>query len=309
MFQPNVWHRPSPNFVRVRTEACKLAKAPVSVADIEACSSQPDSTLSRSEEHPQDGQDTHPTDCNESCPASQPTAASINSTATTPRVLRLPTLIRKHNSELGHRKRKMTIGAVVNAAVAAEREASTSFESQDQLDLPESDVLEVYFCGSHSDVGGGSVTNTTQRSVSQIPLRWMVRQVKLADCGIIFDKHAMRRLKVPTDHPHSPKHASAWEKELDLADIQAPLHDQLDRVGSRLPSAWWLAEFVPSLFRWQTEDGDWRKEWKLNVGHGRQIRQPSSLPLFFHFTVRERMRDGYRPQAVWDADIEPQYVE
>jgi hypothetical protein len=63
----------------------------------------------------------------------------------------------------------MTLPTVVKAMVAAEAEGS--FET-DQLDRqPDTDVLECYFVGGHSDVGGGSVSNATQHSLSQITLR------------------------------------------------------------------------------------------------------------------------------------------
>ncbi|KAI0699326.1 hypothetical protein C8T65DRAFT_659921 [Cerioporus squamosus] len=59
------------------------------------------------------------------------------------------------------------------------------------------DVLEVWFTGCHSDVGGGAVTDDTKISLSDITLRWMVREVVLAQCGIAFDQAALVRAKIP----------------------------------------------------------------------------------------------------------------
>ncbi|RDX42628.1 hypothetical protein OH76DRAFT_1410973 [Lentinus brumalis] len=59
------------------------------------------------------------------------------------------------------------------------------------------DVLEVWFVGCHSDVGGGSVTDDTKISLSDITLRWMVREVVLAQCGISFDQAALVRANIP----------------------------------------------------------------------------------------------------------------
>jgi hypothetical protein len=82
---------------------------------------------------------------------------------------RLSAIVQKHAAELRPRRKKMTLPTVVKAMVAAEAEGS--FET-DQLDRqPDTDVLECYFVGGHSDVGGGSVSNATQHSLSQITLR------------------------------------------------------------------------------------------------------------------------------------------
>lgn len=59
------------------------------------------------------------------------------------------------------------------------------------------DVLEVWFAGCHGDVGGGSVSNNTPHCLADISLRWMVRQVVLSQCGILFDQDALRRANIP----------------------------------------------------------------------------------------------------------------
>ena len=50
----------------------------------------------------------------------------------------------------------------------------------------QSDVLEVWFAGAHADVGGGAVENDKRHKLSQIPLRWMLRQCFECDTGIMF---------------------------------------------------------------------------------------------------------------------------
>ena len=49
------------------------------------------------------------------------------------------------------------------------------------------DVLEVWFLGCHADVGGGAVANEERHKLSQIPLRWMIRQCFECDTGILFN--------------------------------------------------------------------------------------------------------------------------
>jgi len=55
----------------------------------------------------------------------------------------------------------------------------------------ETDVLEVFFAGCHCDVGGGAVPNEQRHKLSQIPLRWMIRQCFECDTGIIFKSHRL----------------------------------------------------------------------------------------------------------------------
>ncbi|EJF63499.1 hypothetical protein DICSQDRAFT_154002 [Dichomitus squalens LYAD-421 SS1] len=59
------------------------------------------------------------------------------------------------------------------------------------------DVLEVWFAGCHSDVGGGAVSNSTKLSLSDVTLRWMVRELVLAQCGVQFDQAALKRANIP----------------------------------------------------------------------------------------------------------------
>lgn len=49
-----------------------------------------------------------------------------------------------------------------------------------------------------TDVGGGSVADDTLHSLSNISLRWMVRQVVLSQVGIMFDADALTRANIPS---------------------------------------------------------------------------------------------------------------
>lgn len=55
----------------------------------------------------------------------------------------------------------------------------------------DTDVLEVWFAGAHADVGGGAVKNEKRHKLSQIPLRWMLRQCFECNTGIIFKTHRL----------------------------------------------------------------------------------------------------------------------
>ncbi|KLO14758.1 hypothetical protein SCHPADRAFT_850596 [Schizopora paradoxa] len=60
----------------------------------------------------------------------------------------------------------------------------------------QTDVKEVWFAGCHTDVGGGSVANTVTSCLSDIPLRWMVREVMASNCGVQFEAGALKKLNV-----------------------------------------------------------------------------------------------------------------
>jgi hypothetical protein len=47
-------------------------------------------------------------------------------------------------------------------------------------------VKEVWFMGCHADIGGGAVSNSERHMLSQIPLRWMIRQCFECETGILF---------------------------------------------------------------------------------------------------------------------------
>ncbi|KAF7792614.1 hypothetical protein EIP86_003711 [Pleurotus ostreatoroseus] len=78
----------------------------------------------------------------------------------------------------------------------AERKLTNLTDPSDG-NVGETDVKEVWFAGCHSDVGGGSVPNTTTHCLSDISLRWMVREAVLAQCGIQFDSDALERAGIP----------------------------------------------------------------------------------------------------------------
>lgn len=124
---------------------------------------------------------------------------------------------------------------------------------------PDTDVLEVWFSGAHADVGGGAVKDDEPKILSQIPLRWMIREVTAAQCGIIFDQRALRRLDVQLSLLGSPRKAGRREKILDFKDAKADVNDMLT---SGLGRAWWMLELTPTLDRWQNGEGVWRRKWR-----------------------------------------------
>lgn len=132
--------------------------------------------------------------------------------------------------------------------------------------LETEDVKEVWFCGSHAgncpfmfsqaehlshslDVGGGFEANDVERSLSDISLRWMVREVIASGYGVIFDASALLRAKI--DFAPEP---TTSEIKMDSIDALATLHDEL-----KIDKIWWLLEIFPFSYSWQDVTGVWHK--------------------------------------------------
>lgn len=48
-----------------------------------------------------------------------------------------------------------------------------------------------------SDVGGGLAEDTEEYALANIPLRWMLREIVKAQCGVHFDKTALKLWHIP----------------------------------------------------------------------------------------------------------------
>lgn len=161
-----------------------------------------------------------------------------------------------------------------------------------------------------SDVGGGAEKNTAVGTLSDIPLRWMVREVVASQCGIQFDEAVMAKLNVHVSLPapdfflaNSASNGSIpgtkpseQDCAADTVDATKPLHNEL-----RLQPMWWILELVPLPFSWQDASGKWHKKWEFHLGRGRYVDQMG--PLLFHETVRIRMNDKslqYTPNAKYE---------
>ncbi|KAI0648141.1 hypothetical protein C8Q79DRAFT_999579 [Trametes meyenii] len=191
------------------------------------------------------------------------------------------------------------------------------------------DVLEVWFAGCHADIGGGSVPDDVKISLSDITLRWMVREMVLAQCGITFDQAALVRANIPesifrglgfplpeqTTFTATPQHIGLalpvdTKENADGSDPSPKTQpipsgsdsgsggDTLDCAADALAPindqmkrlpVWWLLEIVPTWWPWQNNTGKWTSTFWPHLGRGRQI--PDGAPPKFHVTVQERMQD------------------
>lgn len=123
------------------------------------------------------------------------------------------------------RRRSKTEIAAENPRETPCVKEQTSIEAPDIPDIeptPLSDVMEVWFPGCHSDIGGGNVKNSVKVSLAQVTLRWMVEQVILSNCGIVFDEKALERVGMPLSSFPISKTPPATE---DPADKSHPIPD------------------------------------------------------------------------------------
>ncbi|KAI1797955.1 hypothetical protein LXA43DRAFT_1088109 [Ganoderma leucocontextum] len=172
------------------------------------------------------------------------------------------------------------------------------FDAQDMQD--HTDVQEVWFSGSHCDIGGCAVPHDTPHSLGHIPLRWMVRECFKANTGIQFKAERLRDIgldpaslyPIVKDRPSAlqprchhlntvaPRVPIASEEEHDVRDALSPMHDQL-AVYAPL---WWVMEFNPTRRHIPLgPPSEWKDGWEeLSV----RLKQPRGLftpKHHFHF--------------------------
>jgi uncharacterized protein (DUF2235 family) len=131
------------------------------------------------------------------------------------------------------------------------------------------DVMEAWFAGVHSDVGGSYPESESQ--LSKIALRWMLCEAERAG------------LKLDPDH------------KADILDRRPPYvapDPSTKNQHESLHGLWWLAELWPKIVSRQTHQGAWYKTIRVNLGRRRFI-LPGSL---LHESVEQRLNStAYKP--------------
>ncbi|KAI0308353.1 hypothetical protein B0F90DRAFT_162350 [Multifurca ochricompacta] len=190
-------------------------------------------------------------------------------------------------------------------------------------------VKEVWFVGCHADVGGGSVLDSNGHALSNISLRWMIKELLDADCGVLFNLSAFGRwnLDVNLVQPQlstasqsqltsqgldqnrgltnrakgrenqSQASLSTYELE-DLKDLQQKPIDQLEKKPI---SMWWFLEIIPTTFTFTNPLGETESKRDCHFGRGRWV--PPN-PLFHKSVEMHRERNGYKPRANYKENSE-----
>ncbi|ELU37461.1 CVNH domain-containing protein [Rhizoctonia solani AG-1 IA] len=176
------------------------------------------------------------------------------------------------------------------------------------------DVKEVWFKGEHSDVGGGSSgsENNNHNMLSNITLRWMVRQTIECGTGILFDHAAIELyrkrniLEIPS--AEGPRPGKDWMKrlaesrKLDQVDIKQGIYDS---IGWSL--LWNGLEYFAFTFA-LTDPAFARCIYRPHAKAGREIfRFREKDPIYLHSSVVDQLasygpvihKRDYQPRARW----------
>jgi uncharacterized protein (DUF2235 family) len=153
--------------------------------------------------------------------------------------------------------------------------------------IPEiQDVLQVWFSGVHSDVGGSY--QQLQSGLANIALKWMIEETKKA--GVVFDEERVGMV-LGTPRPDEPTPATA---------ALAPLYKKptSDMVHRSLHGIWWLLELFPHRY-YDKDDSSVRK--RISLGAYREIPSGSLV----HSSVRKRFETqaDYRPMNIAIEDL------
>ncbi|MFY9995266.1 MAG: DUF2235 domain-containing protein [Leclercia sp.] len=151
------------------------------------------------------------------------------------------------------------------------------------------DILQVWFAGVHSDIGGGYPES--ESGLSKFPLIWMLEEA--ANAGLTFDEE----VRDVISHGGTLAHG---KESFVPPNVQGTLHVSLNTL-------WWLLEIIPKQVRWR----EWPARravlgWYLPVGEPRRIPTDALI----HHSVRERIAlvKGYRPvnlQGNWRYTDDP----
>lgn len=116
---------------------------------------------------------------------------------------------------------------------------------------------------SLTDVGGGAVPDSTENALGNVALRWMVEEVALSQCGIIFNPAALQRanIEVPGPFPNTPLDFREIASDTDSDSVRETL-DALAPIDDQLKNPlWWILELLPIINSYQDERGKWH--WRV----------------------------------------------
>lgn len=145
---------------------------------------------------------------------------------------------------------------------------------------PGQNVKQVWFAGTHSDVGGSY--KPTEAGLSQITLEWMLNETTALGLRV---------------------NATKVERVLGCSGSHPPVEPEpLQPKHESLTWRWWPLEFIPRrVYDFTTQ----KKSWVIPLGRRRQI-PPGSM---FHETVKLKVAGdkSYRPTNLpqgWDQNLD-----
>ena len=106
--------------------------------------------------------------------------------------------------------------------------------------------------------------NTDKYALSNIPLRWMIEQIVRSGAQIIFDPSSFARWNIPTDILQAKPAAGPQEGATVISDRNPQdARDAVQKLTDELykQPLWWILEFLPLSYTYQTPQGKWRTTW------------------------------------------------
>lgn len=161
------------------------------------------------------------------------------------------------------------------------------------------DVQEVWFPGSHADIGGGfSKEDGEAWQLSHTPLVWMVQEAQRA--GLEFDHEKLQLYNCLGEEHLDPSLTPHFRDALDNSSAKGALHDRL-AFGTGLSAvsvlAWRAMEYIPIRRASLTERGTWEiVHWPLHRGSPRDM--PHSAEIHGSTIHRMQKDPTYRPGNV-----------
>ena len=138
------------------------------------------------------------------------------------------------------------------------------------------DILQVWFAGAHSDIGGGYPEK--ESALSKYPLLWMIEEA--TKCGLTVNPRTVNQL--------------AWGIQRKNSPFQYVAPDFLGEAHNSMNLAWRLLEYVPKRAKYRE-----RPERKVHFGFYIPNAEPRMIPedAFIHESVVKKMEagQGYRP--------------
>lgn len=147
------------------------------------------------------------------------------------------------------------------------------------------DILQVWFAGVHSDVGGSY--RQCESALANKALKWLLDEALAS--GVKTDADRVRMI---VGEPTQGSYAAA---DLYVQPSEPGI------VHQSLHGPWWLLEFLPHRYY---DDNEGKKRWRIPLG------RPRKLPIgsLLHPSVFKRLTDrtcNYRPKNLDIRNIEP----
>lgn len=172
-----------------------------------------------------------------------------------------------------------------NLWIGADQSQVTKTPAADYVS-PRQDLLQIWFAGVHSDIGGSY--QQKESVLSNVALNWLIGEAQKAGVEITPE---MRSLVLgekvpPTGNPEIDRKIAALQA-LYIKPTESIVHQSLGGL-------WWLLEFLPHRYY---DMDDARENWRTPLGMPRRI--PSGS--YIHCSANERIesRDDYNPKNIY----------